>query len=479
MYIGGLDIGTTGCKIVLFDESGGQVMTEYREYEVKRKNGLHEVDVDAVFKAVCDVISATAPYDVAAIGVTSFGETFVVLDENDKPLTPSMLYTDPRGSEECKVLVEHFGLENLTLKTGTIPHEMYSIPKLMWLKKNCDNCFDKAKHILLMQDFIVYMLSGVAQIDYSLAARTAAFDIKEKCWIDEIFDYAGIDVSLMSKVVPSGTVAGCIKTETANMLGVSPNIKIVTGMQDQIASLTGAGVFDENCAADGIGTVECMPIVMKDIPTDFSLYRCGYSIVPHISGGYACYILSYAGGSTLKWFRDKLSCKDYVELDGEVSDNPTDLLVMPHFAGAATPYMDTGAKAAILGLTFEHTSADIYKALMEGTTYEILLNIKKMEEIGVELKSVVATGGGAKSDVWLQIKADILGIPITALEKGEVGAAGTAMLAGSSAGVYEKGTRFISERKVFYPDEKRHEYYTKNFEKYAKIYDAVRGIINE
>ncbi len=477
MYIGGLDIGTTGCKIVLFDDNGKQIKTAYREYSVKRSGGLHEVDVDAVYASVEEVIKEVADSDITAIGVTSFGESFVMLDENDRPLAPTMLYTDPRGQKECAELTERFGSERLALQTGTIPHEMYSVSKIMWIKNNMPSEFARCAHILLMQDYIVYKLTGERQIDYSLAARTGAFDVKEKRWIDEVLDYAGIDASVLSKPVPSGTAAGKIIPKTAVLLGLSDNVTVVSGCQDQIAALVGANVLNDGSAMDGIGTVECVPIVMSELPQNYSIYKGGYSVVPHINGNYACYILSYAGGATLKWFRDTIANTSYAELDAEVSDKPTDLLVMPHFAGAATPYMDTKSKAAIVGLTFEHTKSDIYKALMEGTSYEILLNLMKMREIGINISSVTATGGGARSDIWLQIKADVFGIPVYSLDNTEIGAAGTAMLAGRAIKAYSESTRLVSEKKVFMPNAEKHEYYSSQFEKYAKIYSAVKGVL--
>ena len=477
MYIGGLDIGTTGCKIVLFDECGRQVKTAYREYNIKRNRGFHEVDIDAVYSSVKEVLKETAEFDVGAVGVTSFGETFVILDECDLPLAPSMLYTDPRGKDECEDIINRFGAKELALKTGAMPHEMYSVSKLMWIKNNMPYVFEKAKHILLMQDFIVYMLTGVCQIDYSLAARTGAFDIKKKQWIDEIFIYCGIDKKLMSEPVPSGTSAGKIRPQAAKELGISENITIVSGCQDQIAALAGANVLENGRAMDGIGTVECVPVIMDDVPEDLYIYSCGYSIVPHINGKYACYVLSYAGGASLKWFRDNISNVSYDEMNKKVSEKPTDLLIMPHFAGAATPYMDTGSRAAVFGLTFEHDIWDIYKALMEGTSYEIMLNLQKLCNLGINISQIMATGGGSNSDVWLQIKADVFGAEISVLDTAEVGAAGTAQIAGKAIGVYGDDIRLAKVKKTFYPNFEKHFYYLKQLEKYKKIYNASKEVI--
>ena len=320
MLVGGLDIGTSGCKIVLYDEKGNSCGNFYKEYDVKRSGGLHEVDAEEIFASVCEVISRANGIELSAIAVTSFGETFTMLDENDKPCAPSMLYTDPRGKEECIVLTEKFGTEELAFRTGSLPHEMYSLPKIMWIKKNFPEEYSLAKHILLMQDFVVYMLTGIAQIDYSLAARTICFDLKEKKWASDILKFCEIDEKLLSTPVPSGTIAGTIKPEVAKKLGISSNCKIVSGCHDQIAAMTGANVYECDEVMDGTGTVECVPVIMEDIPKDISLYEKGYSIAQHINGKYACYVLSYAGGATLKWFRDKICNKPYSELDKMVKD---------------------------------------------------------------------------------------------------------------------------------------------------------------
>lgn len=479
MYIGGLDIGTSGCKIAVFNEKGTFVKCEYAEYDVKRSCGLHEINAEEIFNCVKKVISRLEIPEIEAIGVTSFGETFVMLDENDKPCAPSMLYTDPRGKTECKRIAEHFGEECLAYLTGTKPHEMYSLPKIVWIKENMPDSYARARHILLIQDYIVYMLTGNAQIDHSLAARTACFDIENKCWAEDVMKFCGIDPKLLSKPVSSGTVAGVIKPEIAREMNVNPTLKVVSGCHDQIAAMTGAGVFEVGEAMDGTGTVECVPVVMDSVPKDFSIFECGYSFAPHINGKYACYVLSYTGGATLKWYRGNFSDKSYEQLDGEVSDEPTDLLIMPHFAGAATPYMDTSSRAAIIGLTFEHKKADIYKALMEGTAYEIAVNLGVVGDYGIAPRLLVATGGGARSETWLQIKADVLGVAIAASDGDEVGAAGTAYLAGYAIGVYDDDTRLINVKKIFYPNPGRQQIYRGQLEKYKKIYECVKKILND
>lgn len=492
MIVGGLDLGTTGCKIVLYNENAELLSTYYEEYDVVHENGCHEIDFNVIKTSVLSILKKTVDdYKVDALGVTSFGETFAMLDENDSVLAPSMLYTDPRGADECEQLCKLFGEEYLTLTTGAKPHPMYSISKILWLKNNNPSDFAKCKRILLGQDFIVYTLTGVAQIDYSLAARTGAFDIEKRCWMNNVFEGLDIDVSLMSKPVQMGSVAGPLKAGLKRELGIDYDISIVNGCHDQVAAMIGAGVFDCDKAMDGTGTVECIPVILKEKPNDLKFYENGYSVVPFIDGLYACYALSYCGGSTLKWFRDnfaELEHKEsqennlnvYAELDKKVSDKATQILILPHFSGAATPYMDSDSKAAFIGITLETTKYDIYKALMEGTSYEMKLNFNTMKPMTGEICEIRATGGGATSDLWLQIKADILNTDITALNCKEVGAAGTSAVTGVACNVYKDLSSPVSKmapvRKVFKPNAQNSAVYAKLFEKYEKIYSLTKSL---
>lgn len=486
MIIGGLDVGTTGCKLTAYDDKGNFIYNSYKEYEVSRQSGEHEIDATVIFDAVCNVIKETAQNcELAAIGVTTFGETLTMLDENDKVLLPSMLYTDPRGGEECKELCNALGEEKLTYISGVKPHQMYSLPKIMWIKKNLPEIYAKAKHILLMEDYIVYMLTGNTYIDYSLAARTMALDIRRKCWSDEVLGAAEIDKSLLSTPVPPFNVAGEIKAEIAERLGIKSPIKIVNGAHDQVAAAVGSGVFEVGQAVDGTGTVECVTPVFDSVPETKTLYDEGYSVVPYVfDGTYVCYALSFTGGATLKWFRDNFADgKSYAELDMSVKDEPTGILILPHFAGAANPYMDNGSKAAMIGLTLEHTDADIYKALMEGVTYEIMTNIEHLESFGISPEKLFATGGGAYSDVWLQIKADILNRPVTALAAKEAGSCGTCMMVGVAMGIYKDlyaaKEIFVKEKKTFTPNPEMASKYKKYYNTYKNIYNAVRPIVAE
>ena len=491
MNLGGLDIGTTGCKLSVYTETGRFVYNSYREYDALRKSDAHELNAETLFSAVCEVIKDTASrYPIDAIGVTSFGETFVALDENDRPVYPAMLNTDARGHEECASLCERLGESFITDIIGTRPHSMYSLPKMIWLKENLPDAYARVRHILLMEDYVVYMLSGVAAIDYSLAARVMGFDIRKKAWCPEIFDAAGINPSLLSTPVPTGSVVGNVRPSLVKALGVREDLKIVCGAHDQVATAVGAGVLLPGEAVDGTGTVECITPVFDTIPTSASFYDNGFCVVPYVTEGtYVCYAFSFTGGATLKWFKNNFAAhyeeveNVYAALDADVPDAPTGLLVLPHFAGAATPYMDAGSKAAVVGLTLENTASDLYKALMEGVTYELMTNVERLAEGGVCPSRIYATGGGAGSDVWLQIKADILGRSVTTLSAKEVGACGTCMMVAVGMGIYpglaEAKKYFVAESKTFTPNAEKHETYKELYSAYRMMYENVRPIIRQ
>ena len=492
--LGGVDIGTTGCKITVYEDDGTYLYRAYRDYPVSRSTGEHEVDARYIWNGVKEVIAdASSRYpEIAAIGITSFGESCVLLDGQDEPVRPVMLYTDPRGTRECGELIDRVGSEKIEKITGVKPHSMYSLPKVMWVKENCSEEYNRTKHILMMEDYVIYMLTGEAVIDYSLATRSMAFDIARLTWSDEIFAAAGIDKSLFSIPVISGTSAGNIKKELAEELGFKRDVAIVPVGHDQVAAAIGSGVFEAGSAVDGAGTVECITPVYEGIPERNAMTEGNYAIVPYVlPGKYVTYAFSYTGGALISWYigqmakdekrqAEELGTSAYEVLEQGMKDEPTGILVLPHFAGAATPYMDMGAKGAVIGLTVEHTTSDLYRAMMEGVVYEMMLNMEYLQKAGIQPEKLRATGGGASSEVWMQMKADMLNIPITSLGSAEAGAAGCAMMAGIAVGVFEDleeaARKLISEKKTYYPRKEQHEIYRKHYERYRQVYQAVRPL---
>lgn len=486
MKIGGLDIGTTGCKLTVFDETGAFLGKAYRDYPVSRGIGGHEMDISVLMESVFGVIREMAAQhpDLDGIGVTSFGETFVLTDADGTPLHPAMLYTDPRGAEECRELEEKLGADRITRITGLVPHEMYSIGKLMWLRRNRPEVWAAAKRLHLIEDYVVWHLTRTAQIDYSLAARTMAFDINSLTWSREIFEAAGIDPSLMSRPVPTGTCAGAVIPEAARRTGLDSRCLIVSVSHDQVAAAVGAGAFDGSVAVDGAGTVECLTPVYDSLP-DLEVMKKGrFSVVPYvIPGKYVAYAFSYTGGALIRWCMETFGKGEtYDSLEAAFGkDGPSGLLVLPHFAGAATPYMDNGSRGAILGLTTGTSAAEIYRACMEGVAYEMRLNYEALAGSGIRFTKLNATGGGARSRVWMQMKADVLNLPITALKTADAGTVGSAMLTGIAAGLFsglpEAAVRMVREMETYEPRPEMHNKYMKEYERYRRLYGAVRPLM--
>ena len=479
MNIGGLDIGTTGCKLTVYRETGENLSTEYQAYDELESFHKQEVEpgmihASVIFEAVGIVISKTTEkIPVDGFGVTSFGETFAMLDENDNILMPSLLHVDTRGLEEVQTFVG----KEVEKICGVKESCLFSLPKIMWVKKHYPEVYAKTKRILLMQDFVVYMLTGVAQIDYSLACRTMGLDIRKKCWSEEIFAMAEIDSEKMSKPVPIGTVAG-----KSNLFGLK-DATIVTGCIDQLAATIGAGVLDASVAMDGIGTMECVIPILDSVPEGGSYYDGGYAVMPFLGDAYTGCILSFAGGASLKWYRDNFTPgESYSTLNQWVNpDEPTGLMLLPHFSGGATPYMNNASKAALIGMTLDTTKEAIYQAVLEGISYEMCNNMEVAEKNQTPIRRIIATGGGARSRELLQIKANIYNRPVTCLEAEEVGATGAMILTAIAMGIYpsveEACKVLVKEKETFYPDPVAHEKYQAVYKKYQKLYEAVSPLV--
>lgn len=470
--VAGLDVGTTGCKVTVFTADGEGLGREYRDYPVRRAVDAQEIDAAALAESVRDCVRAAKSRfgRIEAMGVTSFGEAFVLLDQNGVPLRPILLCTDVRGADECREFCERFSAGRAAAISGVKPSESYSFPKLMWVKAHEPDVYARARHVMLVEDYVIYLLTGSRVIDYSLAARTAAFDIWRLCWSDEMLSAAGLDEAMFSRPVPTGSVAG----EDAD------GMKVVAGGHDQVACAVGAGVFEPGVAAEGAGTVECITPVFAEIPRTTRFQDDNYCAVPYF-GNYVSYAYSYTGGELLRWCKDAICRRSHAEMQSGAYDGPTGLLVLPYFAGAATPYMDSGSRGAIVGLTLATTDRDIYLASMEAVAYEMRLNMEQLAASGVKFGRLAATGGGAKSKLWMQIKADVLGLPFDTLETEDAGTVGCAMMAGVAAGAFadlQSAARVMVKRTgTFEPNSERHAKYLEAYSRYKKLYDAVRPLV--
>ncbi|MCI6788762.1 MAG: FGGY family carbohydrate kinase [Mollicutes bacterium] len=475
MIYAGLDIGTTGTKITLFDGTN-ELITFYEKYNSKRTAFNDEIDANIIFDAVIKVINEAIKYNdnLGYIGVTSFGETFVLLDKEDNILLPSILYNDVRGKDEVNEINKKIGEERVGKITGLLTHEMYSLPKLLYIKNNYSDVYNNINKILLIEDFIVYKLTGIRQIDYSLASRTMLFDINKLEWSDELFDAFNLDKNKFSIPVKSGTIAGNIK----KIFGFSKDIKIISVSHDQFSVAIGSGLTKFNDAIDGCGTCECFIPLFKETPTNNKMYKGGFGIIPYsFANAYISYPLIFSGGALIEWFINNLCINienPLTKFDKEINTKmPSKLLISPHFLGSGTPYMNSYSLGNIYGLNISSTLKDIYQGILEGVAYEMLLNIEILKECGIKINHIYANGGGSKNENWLQIKTNILNIPITKILNHNAGTVGSAIIVGTTIGEFnniDDGIKkLVKFGKTYYPDKLAHKEYMKLFKLYKKI----------
>ena len=476
-----IDVGTTGCKCQLFSEGGEILKYLFHEYDFKEIDGAHYVDVHAIEAHLRNMISDIATqFEVSSVCLSSLGESFVLLDEKDQILFYPMLYTDARGEEEAETIKATVGEDRAFLLTGVVPHSMYSLSKLLWIKNHAPECYAKADKLMLMCDYFGYLLTGERVIDYALASRTGAFDIEKMEFSKEMLDAFQIDSKLFSVPKRAGSVVGKIKAEW----GI--DAILVLGSHDQVCTSLGAGVLQAGDAVDGMGTVECITTLFEDKPVSAQMGKQGYPCVPYpMEGLYCTYILNYSCGSTVNWLRKKIMHgyhgeeKDFFSyIEKEMKDEPTGILTLPYFGGASTPYQDLNAKGVIVNLTTETRDCDLYRSMMEGTAYEMRLNAEVVKDYAITVKNAVATGGGANSERWLQIKADIQNIPIKMLRSSEGGLCGCAMLQavalGGAKDLYEARSIFVRYTKELIPNPSKHAMYETHYQKYKNIYQTVK-----
>ena len=490
MLVGGIDIGTTGTKLTIFDD-GKIIDSFYRKYDYDRFSSEDEIDASLIRNAVlCILESVFAKYPlIEKLGVTSFGETFVCLDKDDNILYPSFLYTSKVGDEEKKELENNLGQKLIGEITGLKIDSMFSLPKIMYIKNKLPLVFQKIDKILLIEDFITYTLTGSRYIDYSLATRTLCFNVYKKTWSKTILNAVGISSSFFSKPCRSGTFCGNLRNNIKNKFNINHDVKVYAIAHDQIANAIGSGVVKEGFAVDGNGTCECISICydMSKIEDNSFLYEQAYCVVPYVNNLHISYILNYTAGALIDWvintyFQD-INLKDgsiFEYLNSNMPSNIHDLLVLPYFSGNATPYADKDVKGAIINLSLNTTRYDIYKATLESLCFEMKLNIDNFKEHGVKIDKLIASGGGSSNDVYLQMKADILNIPIYKLAFKDAGTIGAYILMNDSKVNEllneENSEKILEISKVFTPNHDLFDEYNKKYLHYKNMYKQIKGI---
>jgi xylulokinase len=349
-----------------------------------------------------------------------------------------------------------------------------------------------ADRFLLVEDFLIGRLTGEVVASDCLASRTQLFDLAAGTWSDEILEAIELGPERLAEVAPSGMAVGQLRPELTASLGLSSPPTVVTGGHDQACGALGVGLTEPGLAMVSTGTAEVVEVALSSPVVSAPLYEGNISVYrATVPGLFLAMTLNHSGGLALRWFRDGFcepqlarasdSGEDAYDLILEgASSDPSGLLVLPHFAGAGTPTFDTASRGAILGLTFSTSRTDLAKAILEGLTYELRSNLDLLREGGVAIDVLRAIGGGARSALWLQLKADITGIPVITPRITEAAAFGAALLAGTGVGLWPSATdgssRFLELTDTYQPDPSRHAAYTRLYEEYRAVYPAVAPI---
>jgi xylulokinase len=495
MSLIGLDVGTTGCKAIAFSADGSILGQAAREYPVLTPQpGWAEQDAEAVWRlaweALREAVSAAREDPPAAMALSVQGEAVIPVDRDGSALRPAMLGMDARTGAENEWLAERFGPEELFQRTGMPIHTVNTLPKLLWIQRHEPEIWRTADQFLLYEDFFLRRLGGEASISHCLASRTQMYDLAQGDWADDLLDACEIDRQRLASLAPEkGGVVGRLRPQLADELGLPDQLVLVSGGHDQACAALGSGVVEAGFAMDSTGTAEVVEVAMDTPVLNERLRRGDISIYRHVVPGiYLAMTLNHSGGLLLRWFRDTLSraaverarATDQDAYDlilAEAPDGPTDLLVLPHFSGKGTPGFDTSSRGAIVGLTFSTTHGDIAKAILEGLTFELRANIDLLREAGIAIEELHAVGGGARSPLWLQLKADVCRAPLRVPRVTEAACLGAALLAGVAAGLYadldggvERTVRM--ERRVE-PDPHAAQAYDRIYQLYQRLYPTL------
>jgi xylulokinase len=500
MNLLGIDVGTTGCKVALFSLEGEILASTYREYDSQSPQpGWAELDARGIWEALKEAIrSITAACaggtDIRAVSVSSLGEAVVPVSADRQILGPSILNFDVRGEEFLPGLAARLPDERLYAINGNTLGNHYGLTKLKWIRAHQPELYERTYKFLHWGSFIAFMLGADPVVDYSLANRTLLFDIHRNDWSDTLLEIAGLERVKLPATAPSGTVIGTVAPHVAAELGLPPGVQIVSGAHDQCANATGAGVVDAGSTVFGMGTYHCITPVFTTPPDPQSMIALGLNTEHHaIPGRYVSFIYNQ-GGALVKWYRDTFAALEhrqataqghsvYPDLFAEISLEPGNLLVLPHFTQTGPPRFMADSAGVIAGLRLGTPRGEILKGIIEGVAFYLKELVDLLPATGIQIENYRAVGGGSRSDAWVQTCADIFGKPFTRPVIIEAGALGAAIMAGVGAGVFagypQAVATMVKLERTFEPDLSRHARYQARYQNYQRLAPRMAEMARE
>jgi len=495
----GVDVGTTNCKAAVLNDKGQFLGYSSKEYSINyTKSGYAEQDAKHVWDTtklvIREAIDKSGIIDVKALSISVQGDAIIPVNKRIEPLHPTILGMDYRGWPQIQKCIELFGKKEIFKITGMPPHPLNSLPKILWIKDNHPDLFNKTWKFMTYADFILSKLGAEPVIDYTMASRTMAFSLFDRNWSQKILNGTGIPIEKLSKPISSGKVVGKMPSKLASDLGLKKCIHLISGCHDQTAAALGAGVIREGIAVDSSGSAEVISTAFPEPLINNKMLNAYYPCYIHSkSDQFFTFALIHSGGVVYQWFRDQFCDSEkkiaieqgidtYELIEKHISSQPSNLFVFPHFIGSGTPTCDLDSKGTIMGLTMDTTKYDIARAILEGLAYEIQLNLEVMREAGIKIESLIAVGGGTKSKKFLKIKANITGLTLRTLNVRDTACLGAGILAAVGTKFYKNIPEAVKIcvrfDKTYEPDSSLINHYKERYKIYRNLYYSLLKLYN-
>jgi xylulokinase len=484
----GIDVGTSATKAVAVDENGKILAEASSAYPCHYPQPLwSEQDPEDWWQATIKVIQAVVkgaklkPTDVAAIGLSGQMHGSVFLDKHHQVIRPAILWNDQRTEAECAEIESRAGGRKQLIKMVANPALTgFTAPKILWLRNNEPKNFERTVKVLLPKDEIRRRLTGEFATEVSDASGMLLLDVVKRSWSKRLLGKLELDADLLATCYESEDVTGQLTKESAELLGLTTDCLVVGGAGDCAAGAIGNGIVKSGLLATSIGTSGVV-FAHSDRP-QFDPQGRLHTFCHAVRGKWHLMGVTLTAGGSLGWFRDTL-CPGvkFEQLTTEADETPPGaegLIFLPYLAGERTPHLDPHARGALVGLTLKHTRGHLSRAVLEGVTYSLRDSLAIMQELGVPVRQIRASGGGSKSPFWRQLQADVFGKPVHSMAADEGAAYGVALLAAVGAGHYknieEACKARIATAGVTKPVAKVRKVYDQQFPVYQSLYTSLR-----
>lgn len=480
----GIDLGTSSVKLMLVDASGKILNITSRDYPVyyPKENYSEQDPTDWYINTIDALKELIADTDKSLIkGISFAGQMhgLVILDKNDEVIRRTILWNDGRTEKQVEYLNNVIGKDKLSKLTGNIAFAGFTAPKILWVKENEPENFKKIDKIMLPKDYLAYMFSGVYASDYSDASGTLYLDVKNKCYSKEMCDILGISNIKLPKLFESYEAIGNIKESLALELGLNTDCKIIIGAGDNAAASVGTGNISEGMANISIGTSGTifMPLNNFVVDENNSLHSfCHSNGKYHLMG---C-ILSAASCRNW-WLEGILNTNDFAKDEEDIKNaKNSDLIFLPYLTGERSPHNDVFAKGAFVNLTINTTKGDMSKAILEGVSFALRDSLEVAKKCGINFNQVTLCGGGARSNSFIKIIADVFNMPISLLENEQGPSFGASILAMVGTNEYssldEACEKLVKIKRTIYPNKDNVNFYEDKYQKFRKLYPLLKEI---